>query len=297
MNSQSNAGEWLLKSCLALLTACGPVVDPPPLELAQCSPEDSPSELARFPYSEDNDYEWYDLVEGVTIAVDDGTTDTKTHYLVDNCGGAPLRLPRTFRYRPGAAYVGGEVVLCSGGLGDIEGVWELLEDGTAGRDLGLGRACPDHVSSPTGTALFAYGIVIGEGSEARQFLPDGTTRSFTAGDFYGAGGALLVHTREGEVTVLPPDGADPVALDLPEPIATVLTSKSPWAFLAPPHEVNRLSAYYAVNAETGEWFPTPLTTVDPREPGRATFATGSPPRSEATRPLRFTSSGRAANPS
>ena len=236
--------------------ACAPAVDPPPLELAECSAEASPTELARLPYDPENDYETFDLIDGFTIHVDPGGGLPSAHYLVDNCGGAPLRLQQTFSYRPGAARVGGELVLCSGGRDGLEGVWEILENGTAGAELGLGRACADRLySAGNRVGLSALGVV-GQDEHVVQHLPDGTTRSFPFGTFHQLGDALIVE-EDGEVTLLPPDGAEPIVLELPEPILNVAPSPgwSRWGLLLPDDERD-YSWVYALDATTGEWFRT-----------------------------------------
>lgn len=100
--------------------------------IQQCSADESPTELARYdgvPFGEG--FEPFDLGHAITVTDVRGSRGTG-HDLVDNCGGAPLRLQETFDYRPGAARVGGELVLCSASPGDREGVWELLEDGSVG---------------------------------------------------------------------------------------------------------------------------------------------------------------------
>ncbi len=202
------------------------------------------------------DYETFDLVDAFTVHINAQGSLPSTHYLVDNCGGDPLRLARTFDYRPGAARVGGAIVLCSGGLGGLEGIWELLEDGTAGADLGLGRWCADRLESASReVGLSALGVVAQEGSFT-QYLPDGTKWSIPGRTFHQLGDAFVV---EGDdiFTLLPPDGADPIALELPERIVGVLASPgaSRWALLLPEGEA-RETWLYALDAGTGAWFRT-----------------------------------------
>lgn len=242
------------------LAACGPAVDPPPLEIQECSIEDSPTELARFPYESGPEFKTYDLGHALTVAIKRSGDETE-HYLVDNCGGTPLRLQRTFGYRPGATRVGGEIVLCSGGIDAPLGVWELLENGAPGRDLGLGRSCPDSAGTHRGeTGLAAQGFVWTE-SETTQHLPDGTVRSVPFhGRFSRVHDTWFVRSDEGEVAMFGPDGALPMLLDVPGEITHVEppVDASPWVTLTPDSKDEDYRPLYVLDTRDGSWFPTPL---------------------------------------
>lgn len=245
----------------SLAIACSPQIDPPPIELPSC-PNDSPTELARFDYEPQAEYRTFDLVDAVTVAID--TFGEGPTYIVDNCGGPPVRIRETFGYRPGAARVGGDIVLCGAGLGGPEGVWQLLENGTSGKDLGLGHGCPDWVNSwnSPAAALSAYGLVWDDGKVV-QHRPDGTTREMPVGVFHRVGESLVVLTREGEVAVAPPGDADTVYLDLPDPILSIQPTSDEWAVLVPSSadEEGHVFTYYALDTTTGEWFSSAPTAT------------------------------------
>ncbi|MBV1862622.1 MAG: hypothetical protein KUG77_29645 [Nannocystaceae bacterium] len=246
---------------LALLTACGPSVDPPPLMIQECAGDDSPTELARFDYDpEVRSFEPFDLGHALTVRIDHGLGESQ-HYIVDNCGGTPLRLERTFGQRPGAIRVGGDIVLCTGAPDEPEGIWELLEDGSPGEDLGIGYACPDRLfSSNFRTGISPYGFVFAEDGDA-QHLVDGRVRPLPVrGTFFRVNDTWLVHSREGQVAMLGPDGADPVVLDLPDLITDVFSppDSSPWVVLSPDFEEQDAGRLYALDTRDGSWFTTSL---------------------------------------
>lgn len=87
---------------LTLLTACGPAVDPPPLQLQECPTDDSPTELACFEHKPRTDFEPFDLGHTTTIHFRRAQAE---HDLVNNGGDTPLPQKKTFGYRPGAARV------------------------------------------------------------------------------------------------------------------------------------------------------------------------------------------------
>lgn len=242
---------------LSLLGACGSSTAGP-LELSTCDESDAPRELLRL--SADNvegPFEVYDLGDAATVRY---VLDRFPRYdLVDNCGGAPLRLPRTFGLPTGAANVGGDVVLCSGPRYDgPQGVWELLADGTAGRDLDLGLAC----TLDTNTTLPVHGFVFSEES-ATQHFPDGTSRDIPAAF------ALASETHPPAVftfgatpAIYPADGSAPIPVDLPAPVNTLYRLPGPststdWAIalgasggLGASEELVRV---YALQLSTGQW--------------------------------------------
>lgn len=245
---------------VGLLAACGPALDPPPLVIHECPADDSPTELARFDYDPEVDFEPFDLGHAATVRLGLGGYDAE-HYVVDNCGGTPLRLENAFGYRPGAARVGGDIVLCSGGLEGLQGLRELLEDGSGGDDLGLGLGCLDRGNSfGSRTGMSAHGFVWTE-TGVTQYLPDGEVRSLTLfGEFTRVNDTWLVHTDEGEVGMLGSDGADPVVLDLPEAIIDVASppDSSPWVVLLPDSQGQDYARPYVLDTTDGSWFTAGL---------------------------------------
>lgn len=243
-------------TCLALVGCADS--DPGPLELATC-PDATLRELARFRADEDAVIQVYDLQDAVTVRyARDGSGRTD---LIDNCGGAPLRIPRTFGLETGAAYVGGEVVLCSGeGFGQDEGVWELRADGTAGRELGLGLRC-----SGNGSSIFAQlGFVFSE-DFATQYLPDGTTREFTGSvTLLSRAPSPSVMTLGESPVIYPADGSAPVDVVAPTPIAELYGLRGPddtWV-LGSPISVSQADfdtpvAVHAINTVTGVTMQAP----------------------------------------
>lgn len=178
----------------------------------------------------------------------------------------PLRLKETFDYRPGAARVGGDIVLCGAGLGGREGVRELLEDGSAGEDLGLGLGCPDRGSSVgVRTGISPHGFVLDE-SGTTQHLPNGNSRSLPLyGTFTRVHDTWLVHTREGQVGMLGPDGASPFVLDLPEAITDVAAppDSSSWVVLLPDSQGQDAVRPYVLDSTDGSWFTAGWAGLDP----------------------------------
>lgn len=250
-------------SLLALLTACGPAVDPPPLVLRECRADNSPTELARFDYDPEVDFfQPFDLGQAVTVGLDLGDDESK-HYIVDNCGGTPLRLRGTFdSVAPGTARVGDDIVLCPGGEG-FPGVHELLEDGSAGEDLGLGLLCAHGwLTYGVRNAASAYGFMWTE-SGVTQYLPDGTARALPFfGQFSRVNNTWLLIGDDGEVGMFGPDGADPVVLDLPEAIVYVHppADSSPWIILLPDAKGRDYTQLYMLDTTDGSWFVTPPTS-------------------------------------
>ncbi len=180
---------------------------------------------------------------------------------MDNCGGAPLRLKETFDFRPGAARVGGEIVLCSGRPVQYPGVWELLEDGSAGEDLGLGVGCLDGVYDSVGfrTGLWAHGFVYRD-SALTQYQPDGTVRSLPPSRWLSrVNDTWVAQGSEGEVVLWSPEGPDPLVLELPEPITELYPPQdsSPWVLLSPEPDREDPIRLDALDTTDGSWFTLP----------------------------------------
>jgi len=255
-----------------------------PHELVICA--SSPAELLRLDGTAAGlSIDAFDLGDAISVryALESESDPSRFRYpetfsIVDNCGGEPLRLADSFGLPSGAANVGGEVALCAGDgyTGGDGGVWELLDDGTRGEDLGLGTKCNTANPGP-GIREPSFGIVYNE-SVATQHLPNGTSRVISTGD-----GFELFTTSTGPVVfsygetpqIHPPDGGPAIELGVPEPIYAAYeppggTSASGWVLAMPRARANGGSTQtdfppvpgYAVDLLTGAWFVTPDVSVE-----------------------------------
>ncbi len=260
--TMSRAGVHFFRASSAALLSLAACADsaPSPIQFAECTAEDSPTELLRIEdgMGSEHEFQVYDLGKAVSMKTQDGSL------VFDNCGGDPVRIRRAFGLATGAANLGGEVVLCSGGAGHEPGVWELLEDGSAGSELGLGRQCLNSVTLPS------YGFISDEDGIV-QHQRDGTVRRVASGP------SEIVGTAEGFATLdfgdppmlHPADGPASIPLDLPGPFAVVArrpspVSESPWMFVVPPYEgfnetlALGVSPVYAFDIRSGAWFQPPV---------------------------------------
>ncbi|MCR9165141.1 MAG: hypothetical protein ACE37F_21280 [Nannocystaceae bacterium] len=255
--------------------SCGNT-SPPPAQFQTCT--DSPTELLRLEnaapfYSVDA----FDLTDAISVhyardrELEPGEFNgPDTFSVVDNCGGDPIRLVDSFSLPTGVAYVGGEVVLCSGisDLDEEDGMWTLLEDGSPGDRLEEGVRCYRGVP-PQDEREPSFGLVQGP-SGTTQHLPDGSTRKVSSGD----AGYQLVPMDDGAAvfefgapaTIHPADGSAPITVDLPEPVRSLWSAPgapaaSDW-IVAFAHDVRSSNPSadpygYAVDLRTGAWFQTP----------------------------------------
>jgi len=256
MNPHRSA--WRIVPALLLCLGCqdDPVAA---AEFRACSAEESPRELLRIEDATGN-YRVFDLIDAVSVAA--------PYYgdvvVVDNCGGEPLRLNKTYGLSSGAAYLGGEVVLCSSRSAlEGPGVWEILMHGGRGKELGLGEYCVDGPDSSFGFVTTDEGVV--------QYLPDGSSRKVPAlsgASLTWLGDAGVVRGRDG-LAVLPPGNAEAILVDGLPPVEFVVTqgNASSWVFLAAysepffPPELG-FPMLFALDLETGAWFETTEVTGD-----------------------------------
>lgn len=237
----------------------------PALELEECSPGGSPRELLRIENA--SEYRVYDVVDGVTV-VGDGA-EFGGAFLVDNCGGEPIRLEDSYGLLAGAAYLDGQAVLCSpNGPGAERGVWEILETGARGDRLDVANACAFGTASSFGFAYTDDGLV--------QYLPGGGLRTIPSVErptltWLGDMGLVRGRSAEDGLVVLPPGGADAIVVDGLPPVQFVATqgNASSWVFLAtytegsaPPPSPIELGepALFALDLATGAWFETGVVT-------------------------------------
>lgn len=271
---------------VALLAACGASAsrDAQLLQVAICA--DSPTELLRLKGTSSGlSIDAFDLGDAISVryALQSESDPSKFRYpetfsIVDNCGGEPLRLADSFELPSGAANIGGEVVLCAGGgyLGEDAGVWQLLDDGSRGGDLGLGVECGRGNPGP-GVREPSLGIVR-DADVVTQHLPDGASRVISTGSgfelFTTSAGAVVFSYGE-TPKIHPPDGGPAVELDVPEPLYAAYpppggSSASGWVLAMPrarPNSSSQESDFppvpgYAVDLNTGAWFVTPELTVE-----------------------------------
>ena len=269
---------------MLLASACGETGLPGHLQFETCA--DSPTELLRLEGTAAGlSIDAFDLGDAISVryALQSESDPSRFSYperfsVVDNCGGEPLRLADSFELPSGAANVGGEVVLCAGDdyLGEDAGLWQLLDDGTRGEDLGLGAKCSTANPGP-GVREPSFGIVYDAGV-ATQHLPDGTSRVISTGDgfelFPTSAGAVVFSFGESP-EIHPPGGGPAIELDLPEPIYAAYpppggTSASGWVLAMPRAGIDGgsrpedfpLVPGYAVELSTGSWFVTPEVSVE-----------------------------------
>ena len=237
----------------------------PAVELEECGPGASPRELLRIENA--SEYRVYDVVDGVTVVGDDG--EFGGALLVDNCGGEPIRLEDTHSLLAGAAYLDGQVVLCSprGSIAE-QGVWEILETGARGKKLDVANMCAPGTASSFGFAYKDDGLV--------QYLPGGGLRAIPPVEsptltWLGDAGVIRGRGAEGGLVVLPPGSADAIVVDGLPPIEFVVTqgNASSWVFLAaytedsvPPSSSIELGepALFALDLATGAWFEAGVVT-------------------------------------
>ena len=270
---------------VSLAGACGSTRPPAePHELATCA--ESPTELLRLEGTAGGlSIDAFDLGNAISVryALQSESNPSKFRYpetfsVVDNCGGEPLRLADSFELPSGAANIGGEVVLCAGDgyLGEDAGVWQLLDDGSRGDDLGLGVECGRGTPGP-GVREPSLGIVR-DADVVTQHLPDGTSRVISTGSgfelFTTSAGAVVFSYGE-TPKIHPPDGGPAIDLDVPEPLYAAYpppggSSASGWVLAMPRARPNSSSQEsdlppvpgYAVDLNTGAWFVTPELTVE-----------------------------------
>ena len=250
---------------MALLLASPACADPTPaasLELPTC-PDASPTELGRLPDPDRtlDRVDVFDLSLGVSIRT---TIERQTdNVLFDNCGSDPLPLSQKGQVGTGATNLGDQLALCTS-FDRNEGIYRLLDDGTAGEVLIPDGECTQDYR------LLAFGVVrVGEGGDDLQFLEDGSTRvlpsTLMEPIWTGTDPALF---RLGDDPEIYPVGAtDPVATDLPQIDEVVQLpgryADAGWVIGVPPIDTLRgvlipgdevESPIYAVELATGTWF-------------------------------------------
>jgi hypothetical protein len=253
----------LLTLPLLLVTACqNDDAGDGALELRTCSPEDSPRELLRLDGTAS--VRPYDLIDGVSVVPATPSFEEGAK-IVDNCGGAPIKLENSYGYPSAAAYVDGEVVLCGVGVAAAdEGIWALLGSGARGKKLDVAESCTLGLESSFGVVESSEGLV--------QYLPGGGVRSIPsvsrpALTWLGDAGVVRGESSSGGVVVLPPDGAEAIVVEGLPPIEFVVTqgNASPWVFLAaytdPAREPSSTAMVgtpdlFALDLVTGSWFET-----------------------------------------
>ena len=261
---------------LALSVGCSVSGGAQLLELDTCT--NSPTELLRLEGTAAGlSIDAFDLGDAISVryALQSESDPSSFRYpetfsVVDNCGGEPLRIADSFGLPSGAANVGGEVVLCAGReyLGGDGSVWQLLDDGTRGEDLGLGTRCSRANPGP-GVREPSFGIVYDDAGIATQHLPDGTERVVSDGrngfDLLTTTDGAAVFTYGANAAVHPADGSPTIQLDLPEAVFTAYPAPgapfaSHWVVAVAreryPSDTSPIVGY-AVDLRTGQWFETP----------------------------------------
>ncbi len=260
---------------LVVFGACSGDTAAPPAEFQTCT--NSPTELLRLEnVSTGFSVDTFDLTNAISVRyarnreLEPGEFNLPdTFSVVDNCGGEPIRLADSFSLHSGVAYVGGEVVLCSGTYGhDKEGMWTLLDDGSRGERLEEGVWC-DRGGRPDPRRESSFGLVHGP-SGTTQYLPDGSSRVVSSGnlgyDLVPMDDGLAVFEFGQPATIHPPDGSAAITVDLPESVRSLWPAPgapvaSDWV-VAFRHDLWNTNFGeepdgYAVNLHTGEWFQTP----------------------------------------
>lgn len=258
-----HSAEWRLRHfLLLLLPACADPTPAAPLELPTC-PDASPAELGRLPDPDRtvDRVDVFDLSLGVSIRT---TIERKTdNVLLDNCGGEPLPLSQKGQVLTGATNLGDQLGLCPS-LSRGEGIYTLLEDGTAGEVLIPDGECPQDYR------LSAFGVVrVGEGGDDLQFREDGSTRVLpsTLMEPIWTGSDPVLFRLVDDPEIYPVGATDPIATDLPQIdevvqlpgryadagwVIGVPPIGTPRGVLVPGDEVQ--SPIYAVEPATGTWF-------------------------------------------